>query len=98
MFRRIGERKGRTVTIYVDDVPVAAEAGEPLAAVLVRLQPVWTRTTPVNGNRRAPFCMMGVCYDCIAVVNGEGSVRTCTVPVIEGLRVHRQEGARRVGS
>ncbi|MFN3352857.1 MAG: 2Fe-2S iron-sulfur cluster-binding protein, partial [Brevundimonas sp.] len=45
---------------------------------------------------RAPFCMMGVCFDCMAEVDGVSSVQTCLVTVREGMSVARQMGKRRL--
>src|SRR5271156_5362798 len=55
MFRKLHDSSTKTVTIYVDDEAVVAEAGEILAAVLLRQSVVWTRKTPVSGSRRAPY-------------------------------------------
>lgn len=80
------------VTITIDDVPIAVEKDEPIAAVFLRLPPFTTRTTPVTGAPRAPFCMMGVCFDCLAEVDGITSTRSCMVRAAEGMRIYRQAG------
>ncbi len=36
--------------------------------------------------------MMGVCFDCLAVVDGVSSAQTCLVPVRDGIRIERQQG------
>jgi predicted molibdopterin-dependent oxidoreductase YjgC len=91
MFRKLDEVGANTLTVYVDGVPVTAEAGESVAAVLLRQSPAWSRTMPVSGVRRAPYCMMGVCFDCLAVVDGTSSVQTCLAPVRDGMRIERQQ-------
>lgn len=94
MFRKLSSAETAThcVTILVDALPVEAEAGEPLAAVLLRTAPFTARTTPVTGAPRSPFCMMGVCFECLVEVDGQTSVRACMTPVREGLSVRRQAG------
>ena len=92
MFRKLHEPRGNTLTVYIDEVPVSAEADESVAAVLVRQNAAWSRTTPVSGTRRAPYCMMGVCFDCLASVDGATSIQTCLVTVKEGMRISRQLG------
>jgi len=94
MFRKLHEPGAEAVTIHIDGVPVAAEIGESVAAVLLRQATAWSRTTPVSGSRRAPYCMIGVCFDCLARVDGIASVRTCLAPVQSGMRVERQLGKR----
>lgn len=92
MFRKLDQEIGGSLTVYVDGHPVAADADESVAAVLLRQAPLWSRTTPVSGVRRAPYCMMGVCFDCLAVVDGVSSVQTCLAQVRDGMRIERQQG------
>jgi hypothetical protein len=94
MFRKLHDPGVNGVTIYIDDAPIAAEAGESIAAVLLRQTTIWSRTTPVTKAKRAPYCMMGVCFDCLAEVDGIASVQTCLTTVREGMRVARQRGMR----
>jgi hypothetical protein len=94
MFRKLHDSGADAVTIYIDGEAVAAEAGEPLAAVLLRQSETWTRTTPVSGGRRAPHCLMGVCFECLAEVDGVASVQTCLTPVRAGMRIVRQQVRR----
>ena len=96
MFRKLRE-PATPVAIAVDGATVIAAAGEPVAAVLLRLEPPIARTTPVGGRPRAPYCMMGVCFDCHAIVDGVPSTQTCRTAVRAGMRVERQHGARVIG-
>lgn len=44
------------------------------------------------GRARGAFCMIGKCSSCFMVVNGVPNVKTCRVPVEDGLVVERQKG------
>lgn len=96
MFRKVTEKQAGSILFYVDGELAQAYDGETVASALMRLSPLYARTTPVKGERRAPYCMMGVCFDCLAVVDGVASVQTCLTPVRAGMRVERQNGARRL--
>jgi hypothetical protein len=98
MFRKLHEPDRGRLTIDIDGLPAAAEAGESVAAVLLRQAEPWSRLTPVTHSKRAPYCMMGVCFDCLAEVDGVASVQTCLKTVCEGMRVARQTSKRRIGS
>jgi predicted molibdopterin-dependent oxidoreductase YjgC len=98
MFRKLHESRGDTLTIEIDGKPVVAEPGESVAAVLLREPEPWSRLTPVSQSKRAPYCMMGVCFECLAEVDGAQSVQTCLKPVRDGMRVARQTGKRRIKS
>lgn len=80
------------VSLTVDGQAIEAQAGDTVASALLRLDPPRSRTTPVKGSARAPFCMMGVCFECLAVVDGLASTQTCLVTVRPGMRVQRQHG------
>ncbi|WP_421871786.1 (2Fe-2S)-binding protein [Nitratireductor rhodophyticola] len=95
MFRTLHPAKER-ITVYIDGVPAAAEVDESVAAVLLRQSPVFSRTTPISGARRAPYCMMGACFECLAIVDGVASTQTCLTPVRDGMQIERQHGCRRV--
>ena len=98
MFRKLHEPFATTVTIYIDGKPAVAEPGECVAAVLLRQPEPWSRLTPVTRSKRAPYCMMGVCFECIAEVDRVSSIRTCLKAVSDGMRVVRQTGKRKVSS
>lgn len=94
MFRKLHDPGPQAVTLFIDGYPVIAELGESVAAVLLRQQEGWSRTTPVSQSPRAPYCMMGVCFECLVEIDGQGSVQSCLTPVANGMRVGRQQGRR----
>ncbi|WP_225972944.1 (2Fe-2S)-binding protein [Paracoccus jeotgali] len=76
---------------------VLARPGESVAAALLGRDSAATRTTPVSGAGRTPFCMMGVCFDCLVTIDGLPNVQACMVEAREGMVIRRQHGARRIG-
>lgn len=67
-----------------------ADEDEPLAAVLLRRPPFTSRTSPVSGAQRAPYCMMGACFECLVEIDGVTSTRSCMVRVRGGMNVSLQ--------
>ena len=98
MFRKLHEPSSGALMITIDGMSVLAEPGESVAAVLLRQPEPWSRMTPVTQSKRTPYCMMGVCFDCLAEVDGVASVQTCLRPVRDRMRVTRQRGKRRIDS
>jgi D-hydroxyproline dehydrogenase subunit gamma len=98
MFRKLHEPATGGIIIEIDGVPAVAEIGESVAAVLLRQPEPWSRLTPVTQTKRAPYCMMGVCFECLADVDGIASVQTCLKPVCDRMRVTRQIGKRALTS
>jgi len=83
-----------TITIVFEGEPIGARPGESVAAALIAAGRFATRTTAVSHSARGPFCMMGVCFDCLMVVDGVPSRQACLVTVRDGMRIERQHGAR----
>tara|TARA_E500000305_G_scaffold56929_2_gene45395 strand:- start:3646 stop:3942 length:297 start_codon:yes stop_codon:yes gene_type:complete len=93
MFKNLASGHRKRVELTVDGHSVEAVEGEMVAGVLARLEPPFSRTNPVNGDRRAPYCMMGVCFECLVTVDGASSVQSCLIPVRDGMKIERQRGA-----
>lgn len=96
MFKRLGDT-GTAVTLKVDGKPIRARAGDTVAAAMLAAGVDHCRTTPVTGAPRAPYCLMGVCFDCLVTIDGIGSRQGCLVPVREGMSVETQVGKREGG-
>ncbi len=93
MFKQINDSRAETVTVQLNGNEVRVVAGTTVAAVALTAGLSFTRTTPVSGARRAPFCMMGVCYDCLMIIDGQSGQRACMTYVKEGMRIECQQGA-----
>ena len=48
----------------------------------------------MSGAPRGPFCMMGVCFECLVVIDGTGNRQACMVPLQAGMAVALQDGPR----
>jgi predicted molibdopterin-dependent oxidoreductase YjgC len=83
--------RGPRVEIVLDGRRVEAYEGETLAAVLLAQGEIATRTT-TKGEPRGIFCGMGICFDCLVVVDGVPSTRACMTWVRDGMVVSRQDG------
>ena len=97
MFRRLPEAGGATIALTVDGQEIAARAGDSVAAALLAAGIAACRTTPISGAARAPYCLMGVCFDCLVTIDGVGSRQACLVPVHDGMKVETQQGKREAG-
>jgi predicted molibdopterin-dependent oxidoreductase YjgC len=96
MFKRLAEA-GAPIAITVDGRAVTARTGDTVASALLAAGIDHCRTTPVSGAPRAPYCLMGVCFDCLVTIDGVGSRQGCLVPVRPGMKVETQQGKREAG-
>jgi hypothetical protein len=98
MFQRLApDTTAATVTLTVDGNPVVARATDSVAAAMLAAGHDRCRTSAVSGAPRAPYCMMGVCFDCLVTIDGIGNRQGCLVRVREGMRVELQHGKRELG-
>jgi predicted molibdopterin-dependent oxidoreductase YjgC len=86
-----GLERGARVSLILDGRDVVAYEGESVAAILLAEGHVATRTTQA-GDPRGIYCGMGVCFDCLVVVDGVPNTRACVTWVREGMVVSRQDG------
>ena len=98
MFRRLPEAAGETIAFTIDGRRAQAFAGDTVAAAMLAAGAAHCRTTPVSGASRAPYCMMGVCFDCLVTIDGTANRQACMTPVREGMRVASQRGKREYGT
>jgi hypothetical protein len=81
------------LSITVDGVRVEGLRGQSIAGVLLGQDRAAWRTTTA-GRPRGVFCGIGVCFDCVATVNGESDVRLCMRRARDGDVVATQDGGR----
>jgi sarcosine oxidase subunit alpha len=97
MFKRTHDDARREVEISVDGQRVLAREGDTVSAALLASGLDARRATAVSGAPRLPYCMMGVCFDCLVTIDGVGNRQGCLVPVSAGMKIEIQKGKREIG-
>jgi predicted molibdopterin-dependent oxidoreductase YjgC len=75
-----------------DGRPIEFRPGQSVGAALIAAGIRSWRTTRVGGRPRGLFCGIGICYDCLVVVDGRPNELACRVPAAEGMTVTSQRG------
>ena len=75
---------GARLVFTFDGRELSARPGQTVAAALITNGVRSWRTTRVHSDRRGLFCGVGVCFDCLVVLNGRANVRACLEPVRSG--------------
>jgi len=83
------EKRRRTV-ILVDGQPLETFEGEMLAAALWANGLISLGRNHGSDTNRGMYCGVGHCYECRVTVNGVEDVRSCLVPVREGMQITLQ--------
>jgi hypothetical protein len=94
MFRARPDARPATIEVLVEGTPIRVPEGASAAAAVLLAGLPAIRETPVTGSPRLPLCMMGVCFDCLAEIDGVPNRQACMVPAAPGMRIARQRGAR----
>ncbi len=93
-FKRIDTPASPVINWQYEGDALTAYKGDTIAAALLASGIDYTRSTPVKSTRRAPFCMMGTCFDCLMDIDGVPNQQACQMVVTEGMVVKRMQGAR----
>ena len=96
MFARLPDAGAADVPVTIDGAPFAACTGDTVAAALLASGRLAFRATPVTGAARGPYCMMGVCFDCLVTIDGRPNQQACMVAVAPGMRIETGQGVRGV--
>jgi predicted molibdopterin-dependent oxidoreductase YjgC len=93
MFKRMNNTitESQPVTLTVEGREIIASQGDTVAAAMLGAGFTTTRITPVKEEPRAPYCMMGICFDCLVEIDGIPNQSACQILVREGMRVKIQE-------
>ena len=74
-----------SVRMQIDGQTLDVPADISVAAAIARLQRPFRRS--IQGQARAPFCGMGICFECRVRIDGIAQQRACMVTVREGMQV-----------
>ena len=83
--------RGEPFEFFFDGEPVRAYPGETVGAALLASGQRILRWT-AGREPRGLFCAMGLCHECLIVVDGVAGMRACATLALPGLRVETQKG------
>jgi len=93
MFARVKTDGGASSIVYIDDVATSCFKGDTVAAVMMLEGGKPFRHTLISGSDRAPFCMMGICFECLVEIDGIANQQGCLRRIEPGMRIRRQLAA-----
>ena len=95
MFLRINKPSDE-IDFSFDGRSITAGVGETLATALLAAGVETFRESVVGGEPRAPYCLMGICFECLLTIDGIQNRQSCLIEVREGMVVSSQRGAREI--
>ena len=82
-----GIERGKPVRLTLNGRAIPAFEGETVATALLA-DGQWTlRHTNRHETPRGVFCGMGVCFDCMMIIDDRPGTRACVTSVRDGMRV-----------
>ena len=98
MFQRLTRERQLSLTIFIDGTATPARHGDTVAAAMLGSGYVACRTTAVSGAPRGPYCLMGICFDCLVTIDGSANRQSCMTSVRDGMGIQTQRGKREYGT
>ena len=96
MFKSTIPENGSIVHLQFDGEAITAFDGDNLAAALLRAGKIEFRTAAKN-DPRGPYCMMGVCFECLVEIDGRPNQQACQITVHDNMIVNRQNAPDSAG-
>ena len=87
MFARIADGQCEPIVVLIDGAPFEGRQGDSIATVLLLAGKVACRSSFVSGEPRGPYCMMGVCFECLVRVDGIDGLQACMTPIQPAMRI-----------
>jgi aerobic-type carbon monoxide dehydrogenase small subunit (CoxS/CutS family) len=75
------------ITFTFNGQEVSCETGQSIAAALIAEGNRELRSTRFGGKPRSIFCGIGVCFDCVVVIDGVANQRSCVIAAKQGMKV-----------
>ncbi|MPW22660.1 (2Fe-2S)-binding protein [Paraburkholderia sp. CNPSo 3157] len=94
LFKPLSGSESANIDIWFNGKRLVVPGNRSVAAALLAAGVSRFRATPVSGAQRAPYCMMGACFECLVEIDGVPNRQSCMVEVKAGMRIRSQEGAR----
>ncbi len=80
----------KEVALSINGVEVRVPEGATVAAAVMQAGFIGFRQS-VRGDRRAPLCGMGICFECRLTIDGRAHARSCQIVCREHMQVQTDE-------
>ncbi|CAN2201755.1 2Fe-2S iron-sulfur cluster binding domain containing protein [Candidatus Nanopelagicaceae bacterium] len=77
----------KQISFTFNGVAVQCEEGQSIAAALIHAGTRELRTTRFGDEPRSIFCGIGICFDCVVVVDGVANQRSCLITAKANMKI-----------
>jgi len=89
MFRPVKPSGKATMTLNFEGNRIPVYNGDTIATALLRAGENHFRDAD-KLDPRAPFCMMGTCFECLVEIDGKSNQQACQTLAKDGMTIRRQ--------
>ncbi|MCC9620405.1 (2Fe-2S)-binding protein [Thalassospira sp. MA62] len=93
MFKRVKTAIENPIHIEFEGQTIPVEKGETVAAALLLAGQQKFRESTVSKKDRGPFCLMGVCFECLVEIDGVPNRQACMTLAEDGMKIRAQKAA-----
>ena len=80
-----------TITIYFEEQPFEVAASTSVAAALLSVTTDNFCFSAAQNEPRAPYCMMGVCFECLLTIDEKKHRQACMIQVKDQMRIRKNQ-------
>ena len=80
-----------TITFTFNGNAIQCEEGQSIAAALINSNQRELRRTRFGDEPRSIFCGIGICFDCVVLINGVANQRSCLIEARDGMKVESEQ-------
>lgn len=92
MFKKLASADTSSITLLFNGKPVKASSSDTVATALLAAGHLEFRRAARKAAPRGPVCLMGTCFECVVLIDGQSRMQSCLVPASEGLVVESISG------
>jgi len=101
MFKAIQKNNAQTgaestpeyLTLSIDQQSYQIPVGYSVTAALLSTGHNSNRYSSISGKKRGPYCLMGVCFECLCQIDGVANRQGCMTLVTPGMQIEHQQGS-----
>ena len=90
MFKKLPDQSEK-VMIHFEGKSLETTKGQTVAAALLSNGVIQFRESVVSAQPRSPYCLMGVCFECLVEINGKPNHQSCMILVENGMKIKKQQ-------
>jgi aerobic-type carbon monoxide dehydrogenase small subunit (CoxS/CutS family) len=77
----------QTISFTFNGSTIKCEVGQSIASALISDNQRELRRTRFGNQPRSIFCGIGICFDCVVVINGVANQRSCLIEAQDGMNI-----------